>query len=43
MVIGVTGGVGTGKSTILSILESDFDARIILADDVCRDLMEPGE
>ncbi len=43
MVIGVTGGVGTGKSTILSILESDYDAKIILADDVCRDLMEPGE
>ena len=43
MVIGVTGGVGTGKSTILSILEKEYGAKIILADDVCRDLMDPGK
>ena len=43
MVIGVTGGVGTGKSTILSVLAQDYDAKIILADDVCKELMEPGE
>lgn len=41
MIIGVTGGVGSGKSTILDILKSDFKAHIILADEVARVLMEP--
>lgn len=42
MVIGVTGGVGTGKSTILNILREDYGAEIIIADDVARELMMPG-
>ena len=41
MVIGVTGGVGTGKSTVLSILKEDYGAKLILCDDVARELMEP--
>ncbi|MCI7605105.1 MAG: dephospho-CoA kinase, partial [Blautia massiliensis] len=28
-VIGVTGGVGAGKSTVLGILEEDFQAYVI--------------
>lgn len=42
MVIGVTGGVGAGKSSVLKILEEQFDAKIIMADDVAKELMEPG-
>lgn len=43
MIIGVTGGVGTGKSTILKILENDYNAAIIMADDESRELMMPGK
>lgn len=42
MVIGVTGGVGAGKSTVLKILKEKYGAHIIIADDVARELMEPG-
>lgn len=41
-VIGITGGVGAGKSSVLSILKEVFGARVILADLVAHDLMEPG-
>lgn len=41
-VIGVTGGVGSGKSVVLSILEKDYHAETILADLVAHDLMQPG-
>ena len=43
MVIGVTGGVGTGKSTILQFLEEKFHAAVIMADDVAKELMCPGQ
>ena len=42
MVIGVTGGVGAGKSTVLMILKENYNAKIIMADDVAKELMEPG-
>ena len=42
MIIGITGGVGSGKSRILKILHDDFNARVILADEVAHGLMEPG-
>lgn len=42
-VIGVTGGVGSGKSVILKILEEKYGAEIILADEVAHELMEPGQ
>lgn len=42
-VIGVTGGVGAGKSTILSYLKEQYQAVLILADEVSHDLMEAGE
>lgn len=41
-IIGITGGVGGGKSSVLSILMDTFGARVILADLVAHDLMEPG-
>ena len=31
-IIGITGGVGAGKSSVLAVLKEDFGAKIILAD-----------
>lgn len=42
-VVGVTGGVGSGKSEVLRVLAEDFNCGIIRTDDVARDLCEPGE
>lgn len=41
-IIGITGGVGAGKSSVLEVLKNTFGAKIILADLVAHDLMEPG-
>ena len=40
-VIGVTGGVGSGKSAVLNYIEAHFDARIGKADEVGHMLMMP--
>lgn len=40
--IGITGGVGAGKSEILKYLASRADCRVMLADDIARELTEPG-
>lgn len=42
-VIGLTGGVGAGKSLVLSILKTKFNAKVIEADKVAHELMLPGE
>ena len=42
-IISITGGVGSGKSEVLEILENEFDAKIIKADEVAHQLMEPGK
>lgn len=42
-VIGITGGVGAGKSRILSVLESVYGAMILQADQVAAELEEPGQ
>ena len=42
-VIGVTGGVGAGKSEVLSYLAKRQDCRVIMADRVAHQLEEPGE
>lgn len=41
-IIGITGGIGSGKSTVLDLLEKNFSAYIIKADDVAKQLREPG-
>ncbi len=41
MVIGVTGGVGAGKSFVLSIIEEEFDAKLLYADEIAHQLTEP--
>lgn len=40
-IIGLTGGVGTGKSTVLSFLEKEWGAFVIQADAVGHLVMEP--
>jgi dephospho-CoA kinase len=40
--IGITGGVGAGKSQILSYLATKPGVRVMLADEIAHALMEPG-
>lgn len=40
--IGITGGVGAGKSAILEHLDSRQDTRVMLADEIAHELMQPG-
>ena len=40
--IGITGGVGAGKSEILSYLAGKPDTRVMLADEIAHELMKPG-
>ena len=40
--IGITGGVGAGKSAILSYLGQKPKTKVMLADEIAHDLMEPG-
>lgn len=42
-IVGITGGVGSGKSEVLRLLEEKFNCGVIRTDDVARDLCEPGE
>lgn len=42
-IIGLTGGVGAGKSTVLNYLEKHLSACVIQADQVGHLVMEPGE
>ncbi|MBQ6195893.1 MAG: dephospho-CoA kinase [Lachnospiraceae bacterium] len=42
MVIGVTGGVGSGKSTVLSMLREDYGALILQADTIAAEMIRPG-
>ena len=41
-IIGITGGVGAGKSTILDYLSQKYDAYVIQADKIGHLVMEPG-
>lgn len=43
LVIGITGGVGAGKSSVLKALEEHCNCRLILADDVGNKVKEPGQ
>jgi dephospho-CoA kinase len=43
MVIGITGGVGCGKSTVLNILQKEYGCFVIEADKRAHLLMEPGQ
>lgn len=41
-ILGITGGVGAGKSTVLDYLKS-YGARVILADEVGHMVQQPGQ
>ena len=41
--IGITGGVGAGKSTVLAYLEKKYNAFVIQADEVGHIVMAPGQ
>lgn len=40
--IGITGGVGAGKSAVLDYLATKPGVRVMLADGIAHELMEPG-
>lgn len=42
-IIGLTGGVGAGKSSVLAWLKEAYGAHIIVTDEVGHRLMEPGK
>jgi dephospho-CoA kinase len=40
--IGITGGVGSGKSEVMHFLQNTYDCEVILSDDLARELMWSG-
>ncbi len=42
-VIGITGGVGSGKSVLLDYIGRKYKCRIILADEAAHKVKEPGQ
>ena len=41
-VIGITGGVGAGKSALLTYIAEHYNCKIVLADEVAHKVKEPG-
>ena len=41
-ILGLTGGVGAGKSRVLKILAADYGFHVIQADQVARAMLQPG-
>ena len=42
-IIGITGGVGSGKSALLHAIAEEFSCRMLFADDIANFLKEPGQ
>lgn len=42
-ILGITGGVGSGKSRVLYDLKNDYGAYVIEADKLAHELMQPGK
>lgn len=42
LILGLTGGIGSGKTAVLTILKEEYDAFIIEADRLAHELMNPG-
>ena len=42
-IIGITGGVGNGKSALLAAIQEEFRCRVLLADEIAHFLKEPGQ
>lgn len=41
--IGITGGVGTGKTELLAYIKSNYNCHVILADEAAHRIERPGE
>lgn len=41
--IGITGGVGAGKSEVLTYIKTHYNCLVILADEVAHELEKPGQ
>ena len=41
--IGVTGGIGSGKSTVLQILHERYGFAVFRTDEIAKELMQPGQ
>ncbi len=41
-IIGITGGVGAGKSALLTYIAEHYNCKIVLADEVAHKVKEPG-
>ena len=41
-VYGITGGAGTGKSEVITMLQQNFGGCVIMSDEVARELMQKG-
>ena len=42
MILGLTGGVGSGKSTVTRILQEEYGFKLLLTDDIAKQLELPG-
>ena len=42
MIIGITGGIGAGKSTVVQYIKENYNVYVIVADDVAKQLQNPG-
>ena len=42
MILGITGGIGTGKSTVLNILKEKYDFFVLESDKIAHEVMNPG-
>ena len=42
-VIGITGGIGSGKSALLTAIQREYNCRLLLADDIANFIKEPGQ
>jgi dephospho-CoA kinase len=42
MILGLTGSLGSGKSTVARMLEEQAEARIVDADEIAREVQKPG-
>ena len=42
IVIGITGGIGCGKSQVCHYLKEKYGAEILMADTIAHEVIEPG-
>lgn len=43
MILGISGGIGSGKSCVCRFWSAHFRLPLIDLDDICRDLLQPGK